>query len=484
MFSALKSNITRALPKNSFVRNVGILASGTAGAQAILIACVPFLTRLYAPEDFGMIAVYMSLLALLGILSGLRYELAIPLPEEEVEAANLLALSLILISITSSLSLLIVCSLATPIADLLGIPALSNHLWLLPIGVGLAGVYRTFNYWAIRQKNFSAVSGTQIKQAIAIATIQLACFKLGGLGLILGQTCSQGIGCFSLSNSALSSGVLKRVSRKGIWEAACRYRRFPLFSTTAGFTRTAGVQLPPLVLASFFSPAATGLYMLADRVLSKPMSLISNAVGSVFYSEAAGAYRANKLGPLVEQLHHQLAHIGFAPALLVLLLGPDLFSMTFGADWTQAGVFAQWMTPWLYLVFVSSSITSITAVTDRQKEGLYVQLVLLLLRMGAILLGVKTGDLTTTIIIFALANACWRLLFLAWLARLASSRLKSLMSSTLSAAGIALICTSPVIVTLTFSTAKANLWKYALIASTILIFANCYRLLKNLKITI
>jgi hypothetical protein len=61
------------------------------GAQWLAVAAAPILTRLFTPEDCGLLAVYASLCALIGVMSSLRDDLAIPLPEDDVEAANVLA---------------------------------------------------------------------------------------------------------------------------------------------------------------------------------------------------------------------------------------------------------------------------------------------------------------------------------------------------------------------------------------------------------
>ena len=43
-----------------------------------------------------------------------------------------------------------------------------------------------------------------------------------------------------------------------------------------------GTQLPPLMIAAFFTAAGAGLYALAHRVLTLPMTLIGSALQSVF----------------------------------------------------------------------------------------------------------------------------------------------------------------------------------------------------------
>ena len=43
------------VPKGQFARSVGILAGGTALGQAITVLAAPVLTRLFTPDDFGVL---------------------------------------------------------------------------------------------------------------------------------------------------------------------------------------------------------------------------------------------------------------------------------------------------------------------------------------------------------------------------------------------------------------------------------------------
>lgn len=95
--NGLLVRLERWLPRGSFVRNVAVLAGGTAAGQAIVVLASPVLTRLYTPEDFGVLAVYASLLCVLSTVATLRYELAIPLPKRDEDAAALVVLCLVIV---------------------------------------------------------------------------------------------------------------------------------------------------------------------------------------------------------------------------------------------------------------------------------------------------------------------------------------------------------------------------------------------------
>ncbi len=66
--------------------------------------------------------------------------------------------------------------------------------------------------------------------------------------------------------------------------AAARSRTaiFPLFSAGATILNHAATTLPPIMLAAFYTPQVTGLFGLAQRMISLPMVLVGAAVSQVF----------------------------------------------------------------------------------------------------------------------------------------------------------------------------------------------------------
>ncbi len=478
LHTSFKSFADRFFSKSAFARGVGTLVGGTAGAQLIGIAAAPILTRLYSPEDFGMLAVFAGLLAMVLVVSSLRYELAVPLPEEDRQAAQVVALSLLLVVVTAGLSAIVVVFFSSSIARAVGSPSLAGYLWLLPIAVLVGGAYSVFSYWSVRTKSFTVLAATKVRQALAAVAIQLAAFKLGSVGLIAGQVAGHSVGTASLALPALAKLQPKNIKWPEIKTAATRYRKFPLFSTWEGLSNSAGVQLPPIMFAAFFSPAAAGLYSLAIRVLLLPIDLVGRAVGQVFFAQAAEAHRQERLGTLVEKLHAKLVHIGLPPALLLMLVGPDLFALVFGPAWRVSGEFARWMVPWLYLTFVSSPLSTLFAVVERQDQGLAFQVVLLVARVAAITFGAWIGDLKLTVILFASVSAlCW-LGFLFWVARTAGNSARSMIVPMLSALSFSMLCAAPLIACVALSNTWPMLWMAGLVASSLLVVARYGQLLR------
>ena len=116
------------------------------------IAFAPLLTRIYEPSDFGLLAVYSSVIAILSIIAGLRYEMAIPLPESESDAINIFFLSFCLIVISSLIIFIGIALFINDISEIFRIYEYKELLWFIPFGVLLVGIYNICNYWAVRTK--------------------------------------------------------------------------------------------------------------------------------------------------------------------------------------------------------------------------------------------------------------------------------------------------------------------------------------------
>ena len=441
----MKARIAGFLPETAFSRGVSVLVGGTAGAQAIVAIATPVLTRLYSPEAFGTFAVYAALVTLIGSLSTLYYFLAIPLPEDDAEASSIVflcgAILVCFVLAMTPVSLIY----ASPISEALGVPGLAGYLWLIPVGVFFTGVYAVLSHWAIRSKEYSNLAVASLGQAFAAVAIQVAGYKAGVGALIGGQAVGQGVGQLSLVFKAARDRALRTVSRRGIVDAAIRHRQFPLYLSWAGLFNIAGTQLPPLMFAALFGASAAGLYLLAYKILVMPIQLVGNAVGNAFLSDAPAEHRSGSLGPLVDVVHYNLAHIAMPPILLVFALGPELFATVFGHEWRAAGEYARWIAPWIYFSFCDSGLR-VFIVTGHQRLSLVMHSVQLLVRIVAIALGALSGDILFTIALFSLGSAVTTAIFIFVKLRVSLADTGSAITSHLGAMLYGIVCVSPVLV--------------------------------------
>jgi len=410
-----RKNIGARFVRGSFVRNVAVLAGGTALGQAITVLASPILTRLYTPEDFGVLAVYSSILGILSVIASLRYELAIPLPEKDEDAVNLVGLCLgivLLMSIFVGSGLWLV---RDRIFGWFKAPALRPYFWLLPVGMLLVGAYQVFNYWAIRKKDFAAIGRTKLNQGIGAALTQIAIGFLhtGPIGLLIGQTLGQGAGVFTLvSRFRKDQGVIK-LSASGMSFVARRFKRFPLLSVWPALINSLGLQLPILALSGIYGGQVTGWFALTNKVFGVPLSVLSTSTASVLLGQAAQEHRlGKKLDALFWKVIWQQSFVGIL-ILLFIPICPIIFPLIFGQDWKYSGTYASIWIPAIVANFIASPTGGFLDVLERQDLFIIRELCRLILIGGIVALSLRfslpaflmLSILSGSMVLFALVYA-------------------------------------------------------------------------------
>ncbi|WP_266157819.1 oligosaccharide flippase family protein [Dyella silvatica] len=383
----LREKIAR-FRQGGLIGSITLLVGGTAFAQALMVLVLPILTRLYSPQDFSVLAVYASLLGIISVAACLRLDIAIPMPETDGDAINLLALALSFCLLISMLVALPILLAPVAVAALLRQPELQPYLWLLPIGVLLTGAYSALQYWATRKKIFGVIAKTRMTQAIGGAGAQLGMGWLGFVpsGLLVGQAITSGAGVVGLGARVLTvdRAALGAVSLPGMRRLFRQYDRFPKYSTFEALANTGGIQLPVIMIAALAVGAEAGFLMLAMRVIQVPMNLIGNAISQVYLAHAPEEYRAGTLGGFTAKILGGLMKTGVGPLLFAALVAPQAFVLIFGEKWQRAGVLVAWMTPWFIAQLMSSPVSMVMHVRNKQRGMMLLTIAGLCLRVGAI----------------------------------------------------------------------------------------------------
>ena len=281
--------------KSEYFRNTLTLVSGNTVAQIIPLLAEPFLTRLFPPEDFGLLALFISISSLFAVIATGRYELAVMLPSKEKDAINLVGLSFLVTLIITLFSLLVVWALNTPICWLLNSPDISGYLYFVPPVVLFSGLAQTLNYWFSRKKNFRKISIARIVQSSTSAgtAIGTGFLKMGTLGLISAQVLGHILSglYFLLRFVKTDPGKLRQISKTEMKAMASKYAEFPRVNSLYIFADTAQYSGISFLIAYFFSNVLLGFYSRTFRILTVPLSFIGSAISHVFYQKASVIYR-------------------------------------------------------------------------------------------------------------------------------------------------------------------------------------------------
>ena len=366
------------------------VAGGTAISQGMLVLASPVLTRLYSPADFGVLAVYLYLVTTLVIVASFRYESALPIPEDDREAVQLLACCLLLVALTTSLASVGLYLARNRILAWMGSPALAAYLWLVPVSILGAGAYQVFNCWAIRKGGYARIARTKVTQGLTTLGLQLAVGAVasGPVGLLVGDAAGRTNGTRTLAMLDWREdwGLLRTVRPGDMWKVLVRFRRFPCISSGTAFMNTLNLRLPALLLAVHFGPAVAGGFILAQRVFAVPSSVIGESVAQVYFGEFARVkHGGGSLMGLFKGTVRRMLLLGLPVMVVSSLAGWYLFPVVFGPAWKEAGLFVVAIAPMALAQFAGACADGSLLVLERQDLSFYRELLRSSLFAGAIL---------------------------------------------------------------------------------------------------
>lgn len=384
----------KRLNESKFARNVAIVATGTAGAQAITLAFSPLITRLYGPEAFGVLGTFIAILAVLTPFATLSYPVAIVLPKRDVDAIGLAKLSMSIALVTSLFFSAILLLFKPLIVNTLDLQAIEPFIFLLPAAMIFSAAMMVMSQWVIRKKLFKIKAKVEVLQALLLNSAKVGAGLLSPVAAVLIV--------LSLLGSALHALMLwngvhnnpegrmsqlpdGRASGKAL---AWRYRDFAYYRTPQIVLNAASHSLPILMLTIFFGPASAGFYSVGRAVLGAPTALIGQSVASVFYPRINEAiHNGENAHKILIKATSALAILGVLPFGLVVAFGPWIFTFVFGTEWNTAGVYAQWLALWTYCGFMNRPSVGAIPVLGLQGLFLVYEIVSVLLRAIALISG-------------------------------------------------------------------------------------------------
>lgn len=380
----VKSLVDKLLPAG-FARNVGVLVGGTGVAQCISILVIPVLTRLYSPDDFAVLAIYVSITTLVLSVAALRLEIAIPIPKDENKAIDLLVLALLFVLCIGVITLFFMFCFSSGISRLVGKPDIEEYLWLVPLGVVFGGAYSAVQYWVSRNREFPLIARTRMTQSLSSAAVQSASGMLGvgALGLIVGQIISQSGGVFLLGRKSWPGikDKIKSVRFERLKKTFSEFKKYPKYSTLEALCNSSSIQVPVIIISSLVVGPEVGYLMLAMKITAIPLTLLGSGTAQVYLSQAGGKLQSGSLGSFTVGVVGGLLKVGGPIILLVGGAAPFLFPLIFGEEWLRAGELVVWMVPWLIFQLMASPVSMALHVLGRQKTALIMQLGGLLLRV-------------------------------------------------------------------------------------------------------
>jgi len=394
------------IKKSRFIKNITLLLSGNIVGQLIPISASVFLTRLYSPEDFAVLAYFLIVTSVIGVIVGGRYELAIMLPEDDKKAKALYVLSL-MFNVTLSIIVAFACYLyGAEFAALFNAGVLINYLYLIPISIFFVGLYQSANFYANRMSRYKLMSTTVISRSIFTSGSNIFFGFIGftNVGLILGTLLGQIVGAFLLSINITKELFNDFPSIHLLKSTLIEYKDFPLKNGTSIFFNLLANQTPILLIGYFFQDnTIVGWYALVLRVLNLPLMTIGKSVSQVYYQETNQAEKNNQIDLFIKTTKGLFLLIVF-PSLVLCFTGPFLFKFIFGAEWENAGILAQIFIVFYVVRFVFSSQSTLLISNRKLKTELLFNIIFFITQVACVILGYKMGNYYYSFIFMSVAG--------------------------------------------------------------------------------
>lgn len=340
-------------------------------SQILPLLFLPILSRVYDPGHFGELAIYMAITAILGAISCLRLELAIPIAQNQNELNNVIVSCQALVTFTTLTFAFIIFGLYFA-AQQLYATTISIVYFLLPVSIYCTGIFNILLFFNTRTKTFNILSYSYILKSAFMVAIQVVfpVFFNAGYGLIFGFVAGQIIAVSYLilkSNYRFKFLVIPTLSRV----VTRRYSNFIVYSTCSIFMNTFGQNLNNFLINNSYGISSVGTYSMSQRLLIFPSATIGNAISQVYIQRLSQIRGSGKAAlRYFDQTLIILSMISVVCFLPIYYSAETLVSVVLGDNWIDASQFIQILTPMYAVHFVASSLSQTNNVFERQRLAL------------------------------------------------------------------------------------------------------------------
>lgn len=357
------------------LKSIAGLVTATVAAQLIGLGFVPLLSRIYGPVEFGVFGTFVGAAVVAGVCATASYQSAIVVERDTDGARRVAWLSLFVLAGFS------LCLAAAILGMRLLLPLFPSSFdpplallfaVALPVAVVSIALLRVLQSVFVRQAEFARVGRYSIAQALCVSGAQAAFGlfspELNGLilGYVIGLCIVGASGAFSLRRRIWAPDETPNPS--ALFRIARAHWRFPAFFLPANLAEHGSVWIPVLLVGATFDAATAGAFLLAQRVVRFPVTLVSSNVRQVLFKSAAQAEppQTANIAMLARKTTMLLGAIAVVPCLILYFKAEPFFLFVLGPEWGMAGRIASMLALLLFVEFSISPTIILLAIDNRQ----------------------------------------------------------------------------------------------------------------------
>jgi len=399
------------------IKNSATLLSANAISQGIAFAVLPVIARLYSPDELGILALFLGIEGLLSVIANGKYESAIVLSKSKSMAANTFNLCFLINAVFSLLILIVLLLGSHSILSMLHYESLEGVIYYLPFFVFIVAFAQASIYWFNYNKRFALTARYTLWQGLINNGLKVGSgfLKAGLTGLVWANLMSHFISILSCFTRKETWNQLFHFNKKEILAAASEHRKFPLYTLPHTFINMVSGNLPILILSGYFGMAEIGLFSMGITIGFRPINLLSSSLDQVISQSMAE--RVNKQEPIWTILIQSIKKILLVVTpifILAFFLAPLVLRYFLGERWEQSALYIQIMIPWLIISLFTASLSSIPPIFGKQRIALIIEIIYILARLIAIIIGIYFQNFVWAIILFSFVSVVVLMAQLTW----------------------------------------------------------------------
>lgn len=397
-----------------------ILLGGSALAQLFTFISYPVLSHWLTADKWAVFGVFTAVVTLFAVMANGGFEQAILLPKENGKSIALWRLCKAFTAIVATMSVV-----------LLLIKGYFHPEWLSELhfgGIILALFSSVYFEGSIistvvllnRAEQYKVLATGRAIQASITLIVQLIMahqVAYSSSVLVWGWIIGQG-GHFIWLNFRAHRWIEENKTQDfSVFQVATEYKHFFRFAVVSSYINTISRQLPFLILPFWISDVVLGQFTFAHKILSAPLGLIGATITHVFNAQSSKSKRgeAEPIHGLTLQWSKAMLVFGLPILLGIVLYGPGLFAWLFGADYKEAGVLAQWLAPWLFLLYWISPLSNLISTENKLRPHFYYNLLLLTARVAVLWACAHWYSAHMAIAGYSVVGICFAIAMLGWL---------------------------------------------------------------------
>ncbi|MHA1539888.1 MAG: oligosaccharide flippase family protein [Alphaproteobacteria bacterium] len=351
------------IKESEFLKNVLTLMTGTGIAVLIPLLASPILTRLYAPKDFAILAIFTVVISLGSVVATCKYEAAIMLPKSRKDAQNLTALSFCMTLFVIFILFWVITFIgrvrffsyfnAPELADyfhfVLGIIFCSAMIQTMSANLNKAKMYKSMA--AIK------ISATTFSTAGKLFFGVYAFFSLGLVtGLSIGAFAALSIVSYQYFRNIV---VFSDITFEKMKEMAIKYKRFPIYNVPSTLITALSANLHIILLLKFFGQETVGVIAFASTLIQAPFSILSYSFSQVYYEKISTIEKKTRLLRAYKKALFHLLPLPFIVVIAFIIAPTRLITVLFGNEWHDLATYFPPLAFWFGAQFIGSAIFTI-----------------------------------------------------------------------------------------------------------------------------